>query len=555
MEVVFEDVASGTYSFSVSAARHSISNAVGGSIFGGDAQFEPMPVSITLPPWKPPGIVPGVNPASADFVAPLTYWSPVSLYAFCPLANTTLRIENYFWDPNQSNYVLSGTASATNVVDSTFPLDFWSPSYAGGRLFYAPNALPGVGHFLQMQMPAGAFTFYSLQALPGRWFRGYVPGPGSYTFQIYDGGPNDNLNAAAPTPSYSLTLKSVSDDDPTFDVPGTTMTMLTLTNISGTNLFVTNAVFAISNQTIAGYKGAQSGIVQNPNWEYLRSDFSFPSSLPLQVVNVARMRRGTAVNGMVTNRLTGAALNSVRVQLLTRFGQLLQEITNKVDGSFAFPAALPNAATVFEDVRGPGFFPWRQRFTPGDAVPDPLSGTNSAGFPNLAFVIRVGLDPLPPPSIPTVALDRFGLFLPGVKKAGLADVTEALTQTWTARIKTEPANFSLPAFDDLVGNATAASMLSFTDRLAEVWFVDPRSFATNIYNDLPVAVSLPNTNNIPAVLDWLGRIDRGTFPHVFHQVVTGFQPTDETNVIAATGQIPLWKLPPDFLDPVIVAVS
>ena len=133
---------------------------------------------------------------------------------------------------------------------------------------------------------------------------------------------------------------------------------------------------------------------------------------------------------------------------------------------------------MFVDVRPPGFFPWRQRFTPADAVADPLSGTNAAGFPNLAFVIRLGLDPLPSPSITAVSLDRFGLFLPGVKKAGIADATSALTMTWTAHVETEPVDFALPTFDDPAGNATAASMLSLTDRLAEVWFVDPRSFPT-----------------------------------------------------------------------------
>ena len=317
MSVVFEDVAPGTYSFSVTTARHSISNLVNGD-------FQALPVTLTLPSWTPPGIV----PATADLVAPLTDWNPVDLDAFDPLANTTLRIENYSWDPNQTNYVLEQSFTATNVVDGSFPLDFWSPAYAGGRLFYAPHGLPGVGNSVQMQMPAGGFTFYSYQVLTHRWFRGEVPGPGDYTVPVYDGGPNDNLNAAAPGPSYSLTLKSVSDEDPTYDVPGTIMTVVTRTNIAGMSVIVTNAVFTMTNQTISDYKGWYLGIVQNPNWQYLRSDYSFSGTLPLQVVNVARMTRGTAVNGVVTNRTTGAALGAVRIQLLTRYGQLLQEITN-----------------------------------------------------------------------------------------------------------------------------------------------------------------------------------------------------------------------------------
>ena len=524
----FADVAPGSYWLTATAALHSVV----GQYSGTDTEF------FEIPDWKAPGLVPDSDPMNIE---PLTDYTPAGFLATYQKRISTLQLEEYTWDGNQ--YQLTATNPPGNRISryDNIPVALVRPDYSGGKIFRAPYAMPGLGpYFTDIPMPPGAFDYW-IYLSTGDWFHGGVPDGGSYTDQIFIGGPNNNVGATPPpSPRYDLQLHAIAKDDPAYDVPNTRI------SLAGTTVLMTN-------QTIANYTNSPTDYtdLQNANWVALYATVNVVDLTRPTLSLTAFLQRGTAVRGNITDT-NNAALADATITVRTHFGAVLESVTNSTDGSFSFPSALPSAQTMFVDVNVPGYKLWRQRFIPDDTQPDNGDPTNRV------LTVNAALEPLPEPQITDVTFDRFGPFLTGVSRAGNQNgydgfsAASALTATWSVEI--EPAQFDLTLlrFDNGDGSPAGSSMLNVTDLVDSVWLIDPRSFPSNSYSDMPESVSPPNSTNAAALVQWLAQIRSGEITNVFFQRAAEIIPATNTNSVVAGGHIELWKLPPGDFTPVFL---
>ncbi len=485
-----------------------------------------------LPEWQPPGVLPSSNPSQLDFVAPLGIAEdPSGGTGTFDTSGRSLRLEVHALSIFTQEYV-----EPPEIITEPDRLAFVSPAYAGTKLFAYPAILPLRG--FHPPLPPGEFDYWI--QFDDKWYRGQAGASGDVQAVIWVGGPNDNANAPPPAPAYNLTLVSINADDPLMNVSGT---FVELGNGAGTVPMAGQTLNGITNQL-----GSRPPF--NAHWQTVSYATELIDPLSPTLRFTAQMRRGLGLRGSVTNTAAPAGpLRGALVRIFDRFGSLVGQLTNQVDGTFASPSALPNTQTLYLEVTAPGFIPSFKRVTPGDAIP-------SEGDPDaLELVIDARLDPLPPPQIRQVKFDRFGLFLPGVKKAGFFDERAPLTLTWSAEIELQTYDYSPPRFDTAEGAALPSPPLQYTDALSEIWLVVPRSFASSSYNDPGLPLTVPPADQPAALHAWLEAIRSRSLSNVFHRVVSTFRPTPDPTVVRATHQLPLWQLPAGFIDPVFVAVT
>ncbi len=263
--------------------------------------------------------------------------------------------------------------------------------------------------------------------------------------------------------------------------------------------------------------------------------------------------RGRIVNARTESPVSGAAVRLVRAQ-----GQEGEQLPlSKADGSFSSSLALWNEVHFLE-VAARGYVPHRLRLATSDLVP--------GGTLALEGARAIRLEPLPPPEVlpETITFDRFGAFLPGVKKAGNQDAFRAftadgpLTMTWTLKTR-NPTNAVVEVlnFDTLDDQPGGTQTVTLEDEVTQVWLIDARGYTNNPDTDIPVPLVVPNAADPHEVHDWLTKIGSnhpGT-PNVFHRRRSDLRTPEQTNIIEVTGQLKLWQLPPDEFKPVFVAVT
>lgn len=527
------NVEPGSHTISVSHSRNTFSYDDG-----------PNSVSIEVPEWPSPGVLPTIDPQTSSEPQPMTIVRiPDVFQASYISGNTSIEVTFFNWQQ-------------TGIDDNDEPIYGYlqGNTITSLALIIKPSYAPGLSFIGQNQLPNASFDFtFQVGGTPPKQFTATAsPGANFYNVRTRNPGtpaPNPPANVVDATPAgtpYTLIFKSVSSDDPTLLVPGTTATF-------GSGM---DAQVIAGNTITPDLSGNFSpSSVANASWVLFGGSYRIVSFSPLTIEVTRTFNRGLAVSGTVAANGPSAAapITNAVVRVLDRYGVTISQLnTTNVAGAFALPNAIPRAQTVYVDVTAPGFIPWRGRFSGADFM--------DVGMGDLQLTIDAMLDPMPAPTVQAVAVDRFGLFLPGINKSGNAmpgaylTATDELTMTWTLMATAGMYTYNLPPFDNADGAAPASSSRQAADPIAEVWLIDPRSFATNPFTDAPMPLTPPAPGDFDELREWLKAIQRGDPPNVFHQRVM-IQQRPPDGVIEASGQIELWKLPPGAFKPIFVIVS
>lgn len=386
-------------------------------------------------------------------------------------------------------------------------------------------------------VPAGGYEFWEYVP-PGGWYNSTATG--TETHDIFINGTSKNISPgqAPPDLDYSLNVVARSADDPDLEITGGSVT------------FTDSGSLPLSAST-NGFEGSFTpSSVSHPTWTWLPGEYDVVTdnlTTPEFTITLW-MKRGMGVSGRVENAVGALPLTNTQVTVRDRFGGILRTAKTDGDGMYVVDSAIESAQTVFIDVNRPGFISHRSR-----NVPDPMAGTTD-------LVVNVSMEPLPPPMIEGAGFDRFGLFLPGIRKAGsesafnALNADEALTFTWTGAVTRAVYTNSLPSFDQPDGSTGSVTTLVVTDKVASVYLVDKRQFPGNRYNSDPVATNPPPASaGHDAVLDFIRRARAGVLTNLFIRHATSM--SDVAGKVIAEGKAGLWELPHGDFDPALVVFS
>lgn len=518
-QFLFEDVEPGTRSLSITHPRNTINAYTSGTN-----------LSVLLPDYGPPGIVdPGdvANAAVGMFpLQTLRLKNGSGGAAFSATlkttANDTVSVNYYRWITNAGGSYVLDTPDIQNP-------DFFVPDPSPSSLLYR---YAGTGRF---KMDARDWFLYFVLN-PTNWFKaGFISTNTGYefVFNAYSGGPSNNVITPL-VESYGLTVRAESDADPSLSISGLTVSFLG--GGAATTPFSSGA-------WTNGY--VPVSVTPQTTWVW-PGNYTITQPIAGEFLATVKMRRGMGVSGLVLDATNAVALTNARVQLLDRFGSLLQATNTATNGTYVFNA-LPLSQPVFLDMTAPGYVQSRVRLKPMESSPD-VASTN--------LLVMLGQ-----PKILTNTLDRYGMFLPRVSKAGDTgnytdfNATDALTMKWHVLANEHKFALDIPEFDSASGG-TRSAFAMLTDPINETWLVDARGFASDPYSTTSTNLLLPPTNNPTAIRSWLTDVRNGTFGNVFVRSVTGRmpEPLPGTNVEVQAMQ-PLWELPPGAFRPVFVTLT
>ena len=498
-------------------------------------------IDFTISPWNPPGVLPASDPLTdPNYRDPLSHTPPLLPPAFGYFhadyidSTNEITIEEKRWNELFERYESTMTELGNHSCVVI------QPDYTGDNLFWKTHFTP---------LPTGLFTYYLQFPLPGGgdgefgWFAGRTTNEAPQVHAVYVGGPSNEITAT-PAISLTLTVKAVSDADPTLLIGGVQI------DFGGVKVTTDGT----PNQTIQGFQGSPRPVTAtHATWLYSHSELGVISESVPHLLATVRMTHGMGLSGGVTNGVTATPVAGAKVQIRDRFGAVIRQLASDRNGRFELASALPVTETVYIDVSAPGFYPFRERHHAASFV----NGPND----DVVLEVEAILTPLPTPSMDATTLNRYGLFLPGVNTSGdegvfgLSSAETILTMGWTQQFTEAQFTIQEVPFDNPNGTARSEQSREVIDTVEEVWVIDPRSFADHPYDDEPVAVPPPSdTNDVQGLREWLSNIATGGVPNVYRQVVRETSRTDATHASAA-GQIKLWQLRPGAFDPVIVAVT
>jgi hypothetical protein len=518
-EFFFEDVEPGTNSLTLAHPRNTFTAFSGGSS-----------LSVVLPDYGPPGIVDGsdmTNAAAGLFpLQTLRLKSggggPAFSATFTAPPTDTVKLSHYRWITNAGgSYVLE----AADILSPNFFVPDPSPSsllyrYAGASRF--------------KMVARDWFLYYALNAT--NWFKaGFISTNTAheFVFNAYSGGPSNNVIGPL-VEAYDFSVRAESDADATLSISGLSVSFLG--GGMATTPFSTGA-------WTNGY--VPTSVSPQTSWIW-PGNYTVTQPVPGEFQLTLKMRRGMGVSGLVRDATNSVALTNARVQLLDRFGSLLQATNSATNGAYVF-SALPVSQPVFLDITAPGYVQSRVRLTPTEGSPD-VASTNS--------LVQLGQ-----PKILTNTLDRYGIFLPRVRKSGSTGnytdftATDALTMHWSLLANEHKFILDIPEFDSPSGGTRSAFEM-LTDAIEESWLVDARGFSGDPYSAMATNLNLPPATNAAAIRTWLNNVRGGAFGNVFARRVSGRmpEPLPGTNVVVQATQ-PLWELPNGGFRPVFVALT
>lgn len=411
-------------------------------------------------------------------------------------------------------------------------------------------------------IPQGGFQFWHrvLTPLVDGWLEGTVPAgtTGDVVFDIYNGGPKDNiddlLDGRPPLP-LDLTVRVVNAVDPASPVTGVTSMQFTDSSTGDTRDIDVSAGGTAQLNNYLGPLEPDAGSVTNPFWVYSGDDSRLVDRAAGQWETSVLMLRAVSVTGKITDDATiPAPIPEAAVALKTRYGELTTEEVADSEGDFAFPQ--PLAAPFFLDYCAAGYQPHRERRTPNEA--QPVAG----GSPGDAELdATASLEELPTPTVNSFSLDRYGLFLPGVGRAGshlpgtYADASGTLTLTWTCSADAEFYTDDRPPFDAADGGNSGPGSEVLVDPISEIWIIDPRYYFGNPVGAQPTPLPLPADTPVARTKFLADIVDGTLYPNVFFQKVSGEDLSTSGLTTTATGEIRLWDLPPGEFHPLFAVVT
>lgn len=270
------------------------------------------------------------------------------------------------------------------------------------------------------------------------------------------------------------------------------------------------------------------------------------------------------------------------IDIRNRYGRLISTKPTDAEGKVSFQA-LP-FADYFLTLDEPGYTPMRRRLLASAALP----GDNDSTEAKHVVSQDVILLPRPVLQDPGVPHNRWGMFLPGVSRAGnvkleesinnfdFFSAKEALTTTWTVEVTPHELNITLPGFDISSDVPATDETLTGPDAIVAAYLIDERRFNQDGFVGGAIKAGDENDDElfvIPAgdepkdLAELLKTINSAT--QVQGEQVGAFVSTSlqrrvfvdpaetikinaETGRTVVTGSFPLWDIPAGAFEPVIV---
>ena len=407
--------------------------------------------------------------------------------------------------------------------------EYQSSTGVGYSHFTVHDALPSIlwrGTRAAGLSDGSTGTIWSLHRDTNRWAKSSVA-PNQTELAIYDGGPDDNFTSSSPLEQHSaeVTVRTFTQDE---EIEGVRL------QINESEEITTPATFTAD----ADYQIEQA----DPAWSTYSQQHEITNINPLQIEVSVLVGRDSVLSGVVLDEM-GEPIEGAEIDMHGRYGNSITSYgTHATDetGSWhrSVPALLRSA--LFVEVSEQGYLPQRLRIDLNDYDTEDIDGID--------FVLKQP----PLPEVESTSIDRAGLFLPGVRKAGASDnfgptdAIDTLTATWQVTAPTQEATVELAPYPHHDGDSDTQTI---RDPANEVWLIDRRRFPSGFF-----------------ATD-AGDIEEISFPEAvdlreIHELLEGL-PGDEVLRSKGVeleegvfeGELELWKVPPGEFDPVVVVIS
>jgi hypothetical protein len=498
--------------------------------------------------WRAPGVRPLLDPNLPTNLSPMGF-QPVSLLSTAqwPAGSVAPQFEIYNWNEE--------------LDPPGYELD---PGRIPALTFVQQDASPGFVFRNPTTSPPGPYTFWAHVSGAGILYRGREPGGGAAGLHpIYLGGPSATVASELPNTSYSLTYRAISNEDPSLLIPGielglaydellsaeatriTASTNRTAHGLSGPLIVVSARDPSGRWRPIEKYVTNRIGQIVISVRTNLVYDLTIVDPASRRLAVTVRMQAASALEATVTGPSSHA---STTAQVYDRYGNPIGFAPVGPAGQLDIGTALGVASnitqTLYLDFSAPGRIPGRRRVAPSasEAVQS----------------IAVNLEPLPPPTILEATVDRYGLFVPGVKRTGdptrFLTATETLTMKWRVRVETSEVTLPTPGFDG-AADSGVAPITTELDRIDAVYLVNPGRSLGDPFGIEPVPIELPDADDPIAIRRWIDDVERGVLGRVFFSRAKAIRETTTTGEMEAEGEIHLWKMPPGEFRPVVVVLT
>lgn len=391
---------------------------------------------------------------------------------------------------------------------------------------------------------------------------------GSGTLQFFSGEPGGEIRFEGPTPtppesppavSFTLQVHAVAADDANREVEGVHLsrsgevrtTPASWTGSSG-SLFVSKAE-------------GDNFIIENVSDLRVLS----PGASPV-LERIVRVNQGMEIALTVLD--SGNPMANLQLEIRNPYGDLVRRAETDENGQVLVSAL--RFGDWFVVVEAPGYVPFRQLFRSADGMP---GGDASTAIRHEA---TLNLELLPQPEIDRTGIphNRWGKFLPGVKRSGSVDVlaglrdydffkaADALTADWSMTVTPRTYQFSLPDFDAPDGSPQPPLEVSGIDKPVRAWLLDPRVYAMDGLEGDPEDFAVaPLTTEPREMRAFLAEVAGVPFaPNAFGQLrpqlrkrmfVTPAQEIvkdEATGNYIIRGKIQLWELPKGKFEPLLI---
>ncbi len=503
-------------------------------------EYNTPPVTFTIEGWDAPGILPRVAPFTPTYFFPgISHCTgQFDIEADWKLKGEIL-IETSRYNANSDRYNETGPRRPQYFMSSTTGNKVFTSAFGDG--------IPNGDYIVWIEHGDG-------------WFFG--AGSGSATIErSIDGGPLDNtklnkspiyrgLYSGSTTvgslTNYHLDVHAVSTGDPNREIPNVTV------------LFSGDPTPKLPAGTTSNFTGSPypSGAIQEPGqWTY-----AFWPPGKVEVIDPeARLLKLTVFMQramLITGTLKGGdneAIPGAAIVARNRYGNPVSNAVTDSSGRFSVARLVPQ--TIYLDINRRGYKPIRVKYTP--------TNFDEPDFLNQ----NLTMEKVPGPDITKFTLNRFGMFIPGVTKAGDSNLgtlglnPEAsrgkLTATWKVAADPKSYQLNLPGFVGENEQPRQNEQSTVRDKIEEVWIVDKRYFKNPSVNDEQVwDLAKPSPLNYIKARDWFAEITSGQKDnepfYVVHKIGLKGDINDDGEF---EGKLPLWELPAGELKLMAVVIS
>ncbi|MFH1807578.1 MAG: carboxypeptidase-like regulatory domain-containing protein [Pseudomonadota bacterium] len=398
-------------------------------------------------------------------------------------------------------------------------------------IFFETTWLPGMGS-------GGTYYFGNYDALNEVWYwtSGHLTaGATSQPVRINCGGPQDTFAGGGSPPPYATNIQVDVEIKDNWDQP-----------VTGIRAEVQPGVYASHGDRLNISAPMPSPVTIDVLGWTASAGLAFHSNDPPEGRIRVRVSKTLEIAGHLYGP-DGSPVEDAEIDAFNGFEQPLGGDTTAADGSYRIAVGEDGAEGIWLSTSQRGYYPIRKKFTP------PLDATALSGT-------ALHLQPIAGPVLGSVAVDRFGVFLPGVLKSGSPEDFNAdnaagnLTATVDVLATARTLSYPVDAYAH-EGSGTLNRLVE--DPIAALYVLYPRYFSA-----APGTVSASQTHE-----HVLGDLDIWGWETMQRQVRAGqdaagdplrvlqWRALEPVSGSTWHAEVPLWRLPPGEFAPLVVAVS